>query len=323
MSKRSINLSIVIVNYQTANLVTQCLDSLLHQLENREAQVVIVDNCSRDNSVNVLRNWITIHDVRKVIHLLEAHSNSGFSAGNNLGIRAVEADLYLLLNSDTILRPEAVAAMLRSARNHPEAGIISPRLEWPDGIPQQSCFRYVSPISEFIDAAQSGPITTLLNCFNVPLPVSNATVTPAWTSFACVLVRREVIDTVGLMDEGFFMYFEDLEYCRRARKAGWNIVHNPEARIVHLRGGTSPVKRMALDRKRLPRYYFASRTRYLYLAYGRLGLTLANVLWLLGRCLSRGREILERRRPGVSERQWLDIWTNWLDPGVPWSNQQQ
>jgi GT2 family glycosyltransferase len=131
-----------------------------------------------------------------------------------------------------------------------------------------------------------------------------------------------MVNKIGLMDDGFFMYFEDVEYCRRARKACWKIVHNPEARVVHLRGGSSPVKKRAAERKRLPRHYYAARTRYLYLAYGRLGLTLANVLWLLGRSVSKSREVLERRGLGVPEKQWLDIWTNWFNPGTPWSQQK-
>ena len=133
------------------------------------------------------------------------------------------------------------------------------------------------------------------------------------------MVLHEVLDAIGPMDEGFFMYFEDVEFCRRARNAGWGIVHNPNARVVHLRGGSSPVKQRIIERKRLPRYYFASRTRYFYLTYGWWGLTLANILWSLGRFVSRSRELLERRPQSVPDRQWRDIWTNWLHPGERWS----
>lgn len=137
-----------------------------------------------------------------------------------------------------------------------------------------------------------------------------------------MLVRLRLLDQIGLVDDGFFMYFEDVEFCRRARKAGWDIVHNPKARVVHLRGGSSPVKQRVIEGKRLPRYYYASRTRYFYLAYGWFGLTLANILWSPGRCVSKCREAVERRGSGVPEKQWLDIWTNWLNPDTPWSQQQ-
>ena len=226
------------------------------------------------------------------------------------------------MNSDTIVRPEAIATLLQTAESHPEAGIVSPRLEWPDGTPQESCFRYLSPMSELIGAAHTGPITAILKRFDVPLPVSDTMVKPDWTSFACVLIRREVVNDIGLMDDGYFMYFDDVDYCRRARKAGWDILHNPKARVVHLRGGSSPVKQRTLERKRLPRYYYASRTRYFFLAYGWVGLTLANLLWSLGRLVSKSREIFERRGPAVPDKQWLDIWTNWFHPGIPWLRPQ-
>lgn len=323
MPDHRMRLAVVIVNYKTANLVIQCLESTLPQLAGIDAQVVVVDNCSQDNSLAILRDWVLADDDGHVVKLVDAGTNGGFSAGNNIGIRAIDAKFYLLLNSDTIVRPGAIATLLQTAETWPEAGIVSPRLEWLDGTPQESCFRYLSPLSELIDAARTGPVTAALARFTVPLPVSDTIVRPDWTSFACVLVGRGLLNQIGLMDEGFFMYFEDVEFCRRARKAGWDIVHNPKARVVHLRGGSSPVKQRTLERKRLPRYYYASRTRCLYLAYGRLGLTLANILWSLGRCVSKCRETLERRGPGVPEKQWLDIWTNWLNPGAPWSNSKQ
>jgi GT2 family glycosyltransferase len=232
-------------------------------------------------------------------------------------MKTIDAEYYLLLNSDTIVRSGAIATLLQTADANPDAGIFSPRLEWSDATPQESCFRSPSPFSELIGSAQTGPITTALKRFDVPLPVSATIVYPQWTSFACVLLRREMVVEVGPLDEGYFMYFEDVEFCRRARKAGWNIVHNPKARVVHLRGGSSPVKQRLLEGKRLPRYYYASRTRYFYQAYGRRGLTLANILWSFGRCVSKCREVLERRKR-TPENQWLDIWTNWLKPDVPW-----
>lgn len=307
-------LAVIIVNYRTADLAIQCLESLVPQLSAGERQAIVVDNCSGDGSAQILKDWIAANGAGNVVRLLEAERNAGFSAGNNVGIRAVEAEFYLLLNSDTIVRPQALLTLLETAAREPQAGLVSPRLEWPDGTPQQSCFRYPSPASEFIDAAQTRPVTALLKPFDVPMPVSDAAVHPQWTSFACVLLRRAVINDVGPMDDGFFMYFEDIEYCRRARKAGWDIVHDPAARVVHLRGGSSPVKKRTMERKRLPRYYYKSRTRYFYLAYGWAGLTLANLLWSLGRLVSRSREIIERKDPGVPDKQWLDIWTDWLPP---------
>ncbi len=313
-----VQLAAVVINYKTPDLVMQCLSSLLSQLDSVTFRVVVVDNCSHDGCVPAIANWIAAHDGKNIVRLIESETNVGFSGGNNLGIRSVDADYYLLLNSDTIVRPEAIAKLLATAESNRQAGIISPRLEWPDGTPQVSCFRYLSPMSEFIGAAHTGPITAILKRFDIPLPLSDTIVKPHWTSFACVLLRREMLDKIGLMDDGFFMYFEDVEFCRRARKAGWEIVHDPTARVIHLRGGSSPVKKNALERKRLPRYYYVSRSRYFYLAYGRLGMTFGNVLWSLGRCVSKSRELWARRERGVPEKEWRDIWTNWIHPDCPW-----
>jgi GT2 family glycosyltransferase len=318
-----IELVVVVVNYETPDLVIQCLTSLINEIEGSNSRIVVVDNCSRDNSLEKLQDWILNNNEFRLTQLIRAESNLGFSNGNNLGILAVNADYYLLLNSDTIVRPGAIAVMLATAGSHQHAGIISPRLEWPDGTPQESCFRYLSPISEFISAAQTGPFTALLRRWDVPLTLTDTIVKPNWTSFACVLLRHDMLNEIGLMDDGFFMYFEDVEFCRRASKAGWEIVHNPDAKVVHLRGGSSPVKQRALERKRLPRYYYASRTRYFYRAYGWPGLTLANVLWTLGRSILKCRELLARRERGAPEKAWLDIWTNWFHPDAVWSNSKQ
>lgn len=318
MPDERVNLAVVIINYRTPDLVIQCLNSLLTELVDVSARVVVVDNASCDGSFATIKDWISARDSGNCVQLVESATNAGFSGGNNIGIQAVDADYYLLLNSDTIVRPGAIAILLQTAVRERRAGMISPRLEWPDGTPQESCFRFLSPMSELIGTARTGPVTTMLRKFVVPLPPSNSAIEPQWTSFACVLLRREMVDEIGFMDEGFFMYFEDVEYCHRAHQAGWMIVHNPEARVVHLRGGSSPVKQRTLERRRLPPYYYASRTRYFYLVYGWPGLTFANVLWHLGRCVSKCREVLGRRERGSSENEWRDIWTNWRHPNAPW-----
>jgi GT2 family glycosyltransferase len=310
-------LAVVIINFRTPDLVASCLDSLLGELDAADHAVVVVDNASCDGSAAKLEQRIAANATHALVRLICSERNLGFSGGNNVGLRAIDADYYLLLNSDTIVRHGAIAALLKAAESYPNAGIISPRLEWPDGTPQESCFRFPTPLSEFIAAAQTGPVTSLLKRFDVPLAVRDTIARPAWTSFACVLLRKEMLEVIGLMDEGFFLYFEDVEFCRRARAAGWEIVHDPAARVVHLRGGTSPVKRLAAQQKPLPRYYYESRSRFFYVAYGHLGLTLANTLWWLGRCISKGRELIGHRQPSLPKRQWRDIWTNWLVPSRP------
>ncbi|VXD21640.1 Glycosyl transferase, family 2 [Planktothrix serta PCC 8927] len=313
-SVEKVQLAIVIINYRTPQLVIDCLKSLENQLKVGDDQVIIVDNASGDNSVELLQQTITDHHWFSWVKLLASPVNGGFSAGNNLGMKAIEADAYLLLNSDTIVRPGAISSLLHAWKTHPEAGLISPRLEWPDSTPQISCFRYHSPLSQLIDAAATGPVTKLFQQYDVPMEVSNTSFEPEWTSFACVLIRREVIQQIGFMDEGYFMYFDDVDYCRRVHQAGWQILHWPEARVVHLRGGSGSVKADMAARRRPRPYLYASRSRYFAKFYGIVGLWLTNLLWLVGRSLSWVRELVGNKKPHTCEFQAQDIWINCLTP---------
>jgi len=308
-------LAVVIINYKTPKLVIDCLVSLLPELKGIKAKVVVVDNASQNDSCLLIRSWITENLADSHVELLASNENAGFSAGNNLGVQHVEAEHYLLLNSDTIVREGALSLLLKAAKKDDFAGLISPRLEWPDSAPQESCFRFHTPISELISSANTGFITKIFQKFNVPFKVSEQAAYYDWTSFACVLVKAEVFKDVGLMDDGYFMYFEDVAFAHKAKQAGWKVLNIPDAHVVHLRGGSSPVKSQAKQRKRLPRYFYESRTRYFYQVYGRLGLLMANVFWTLGFGVSLFRRFLSSTfKTNVSEYQWRDIWVNFVNP---------
>jgi GT2 family glycosyltransferase len=138
------------------------------------------------------------------------------------------------------------------------------------------------------------------------------------------MIRREVIEQIGELDDGFFMYFEDVEFCFRARQAGWRILHEPAATVVHLHGGSSPLKARASRRKRLPRYYYESRTRYFYKLYGHLGLLAANCWWTLGWTISSFRSLLQKTyQSPACEAQWRDIWMNFWTPMAPYTHPQE
>ncbi len=313
-------INIIIVNYRTPQLVIDCLLSLQNDFVSKWFTVTVVDNYSGDDSVAKIEQAIAKHQWNESVTLIKSAVNGGFSAGNNLGIQAKKADAYLLLNSDTIVRPGAIKSLLETMQANPKAGLISPRLEWLDETPQISCFRYHSPLSELIDAAATSPVTKILGHYNVPMTVSDTPIETDWTSFACVLIRHEVVEQIGLMDEGYFMYYDDVDYCRRARNAGWQILHYPQARIVHLRGGSNSVKADVAARKRPKSYLYASRTRYFTKFYGSMGLLIANLFWLIGRSISLMRELLKNKEPHVCEYESLDIWHNWRNPMKPFSN---
>jgi len=306
---------IVVINFRTAGLVRNCLAALGPELEEVDARVVVVDNFSNDGSADEIAEWLRTGPLWKSrIFLIRSPSNAGFSGGNNTGVAAFDADHILLLNSDTLVREGALKAMLAASAREKDAGIIAPRLEDEDGTPQISCFRTHSPLSEFLYAAETAPLDRLFSFAVVPTPVSDRPVGCDWVSFACVLIKRKALDDAGPMDEGYFMYFEDADYCRALKKLGWRIVYEPSARVVHLRGGSSPVKSSLKAKKRPPAYYYAARTRYFRKAFGPFGLYAANFLWLLGRGVARLRAAFGKSAPLLCENQGKDQWTNWRDP---------
>lgn len=310
-------LSVVIVNYRTPRLCIECLDSL-SDIDGLDMEIFVVDNDSRDDSTAQIHRAIA-HNNWASVKLVKSARNGGFSAGNNIGISASCGDLILLLNSDTIMYAGAIELLVQTMLGNPRAGMVSPRLEWPDGRPQESCFRFHHPVNELIRSACTGPITKFLKHYEVPMPVTEDVSYPEWTSFACVMIRREVFEGIGPLDEGFFMYFEDVDFCQRARKAGWGIINNPSAHVVHLRGGSSPVKSQAAKKKRLPRYFYESRSRYYFKYFGRAGLLAANLFWHLGSCIGFLRKLLNPSyQLNICERQGRDIWINFRDPTAPY-----
>ena len=311
------DLVVSIINFRTCDLTLACVRSVLDELGRLDgvtAEVIVVDNRSDDGSAEAIADWIAAQVPPVPVRLVLSSTNSGFSGGHNQAIGAQRAAHYLLMNSDGLLRPGMLGNLLAAARAAPAAGLFAPRIEHEDGTVQTSCFGLPNPASEVIRGAVTAPVTRLLGRFDVPLPVPPPPERIGWASFACILLSGRMIDALGPLDEGYFLYFEDVEYCMRARRAGWRLVHVPEARMVHFRGGSGPVKKLAGERRRLPGYFYASRSRYFYQAGGRLGLLAANLGWMLGRGIAALRPLTGRERvPGIAG-EWRDIWINFLTP---------
>jgi len=310
-------LAIVVLNLRTSDMTIDCLRSLDGQVEPGQDLVVVVDNGSGDGSVERIRSAARDRGWEEWVKVIASAVNVGFPAGCNIGIRAACADAYLLLNNDTIVLPGAMRALRQALEQHREAGIISPQLQWPDGEPQANCRRYISPITEFLHAAATGPFTKLLKRHDMVLPVPDGPAEAQWLCFAAALIRREVFEEIGLLDEGYFNYFDDVDFCRRTRQAGWTVLSWPEAKVVHLMGRSQSVESDRSARRRRPAYFYASRARYFTKFYGRGGLWVTNLLWILGRGVSLARETLGSKKPHTCECEWLDIWKNWWDPLKP------
>jgi len=310
-------LIVSIINYRTGSLTIACIESVLADMGSIDGEIVVIDNASGDGSDALIASWIKANPHQTPVHLICSKDNSGFSGGHNQVFAAVAADYYLVLNSDAALRPGFLGKMLESAQANPKAGLIAPRLEDEDGTVQTSCFMFHRPATEFIRGACSGPVTRLLGRWNLPLGPNPDPARIEWASFACILVNGRMIADIGPMDDGYFLYFEDVEFCLRARRAGWSLLYVPEARAIHYRGGSGPVKALRKAHKRMPIYYWRSRARYFTHAYGRIGPWVANLSWHAGRALAHLRWLTGRRPYPTVEQEAKDIWIGASNPLIP------
>jgi N-acetylglucosaminyl-diphospho-decaprenol L-rhamnosyltransferase len=296
-----------VLNFRTPQMTLDCVRSLVPELDRERDELVVVDNHSEDGSAELLRKSFAEPGLARV-RLIETERNGGFALGHNAAVRAIEADAYLLVNSDALFRAGAVATLWRRLDSDPRCAVVAPRLEESDGTPQTSCFRFHTPISEFVSAASTAPITRLLQRHEVPLPVRAEPESPDWTSFACVLVRGAALRAAGLLDESFFMYYEDVDLCRRLRRLGYTVASEPSARVVHRGGASSGVDAKETALRRRPRYFYASRVRYFRKHFGPLGPLAANLMWSAGRSISWARETFGRKAVHTVEHELLDRW---------------
>jgi GT2 family glycosyltransferase len=287
------------VNYQTPDLVVDCLHSLLPEVDPTEP-IIVVDNGSNDDSVARLQNRISTSPMADRVHLVPLPGNAGYAAGNNAGIRWAQRhfatlEYYLLLNPDTVVRPGAVRALVEFLDAHPRVGIAGSRLEDPDGTPQRSAFRFPTLLGELEGGLRWGLVTRWLRSFVVAPPVCDEPHQTDWVAGASMMIRQEVIEQIGLMDEGFFLYFEEVDYCKQAQRAGWSCWYVPRSRVVHLVGQSTGVTDLKAAPRRVPQYWFASRLRYFVKNHGRLYAAWASAVWAMGYALWRVRRWLQRK----------------------------
>ncbi len=278
------NLWIVIVNYRTEDLVVDCLNSLSVQISDLEKiQVVVVDNNSGESSVAKLSVAIEREGWQPWVEVVPLDFNGGFAFGNNAGIRMAlsspePVDYIMLLNPDTVVPPGAIKALVRFMGAHPEAGIAGSELENADGSVECSAHTFPSPLGELEGAARLGLLSRLLGRHKVAPPVFEHECD--WVSGASMIMRRQVIEDIGLMDEGYFLYFEEVDICRRSRQAGWQCWYVPSSRVIHLEGASTGIHATG---KRRAKYWYESRRRYFVKSYGISGLVIADLLWAIGR----------------------------------------
>jgi GT2 family glycosyltransferase len=223
-------LSIIIVTYNSTADIDACLGSLVQHPPSTDHEIVVIDNASTDGTVAAIRSrW---HGVR----VIESPANVGFARANNVGIQQTSGSLILLLNPDTSVPAGSLDALVGALDSRSDAAVAGPRLVDAEGRAELSFGRMLSPVAELRQkfliegSRRAGPIAAYVESITrKPREVD-------WVSGACLLVRRADAEAVGLMDERFFMYVEDVDFCASIRARGRRVLFCPAAEIVHVRG---------------------------------------------------------------------------------------
>jgi N-acetylglucosaminyl-diphospho-decaprenol L-rhamnosyltransferase len=294
-----VKLLVVILNYKVADLTIGCLGSLARELPGiAGSRAVVVENGSGDDSAERLGDAIVAKGWDAWVELVPLARNLGFTAGNNLMVRRALSppdppEYVLLLNADTVVAPDAISGLVRFMDEHPRAGIAGARLEFADGRPQGTPFRFPSLASEFDRGLGIGVISRWLSRWAVCPPKPLAACPVDWVAGAAMIIRREVIERVGPLDEGFFAYFEDADYCLNARRSGWSTWYVPDSLIVHFQGSSSGID--AGTGARLPAYWFEVRRWFFLKNHGPIYAGLADAAFLLGCAIGGLRRKIQRR----------------------------
>lgn len=293
------DVSVVIVNWNTRDILRDCLQSVYAQTEGIQFEVIVVDNASIDGSADM------VGQAFPQVTLIANPDNKGFAAANNQGMAIAQGRYILLLNSDTIVLGNAIAETMAFADHNERAAVIGCRVLNPDHTMQPTCFMYPSVVNMFLFATYLYKLFPRSRFFGRERMTwwNRDDVREVEVVTGCYMfVRREAIDAVGVMDENFFMYGEETDWCYRFKHAGWKLLFTPEPNIIHLGGASS---KLAADEM----YLYLRKSTLLFihknrsaLAYGAarilvvLFLALRIPYWLLASVVKRGDRSACRRR---------------------------
>ena len=289
---------VTLINYRTPELTLRALASVLEDSQALPGtRVALIENDSQDGSLDSLAAAIAARGWGDRVCLNASPRNGGFSYGVNRGVALGLAsdrppDYLYLLNSDARVEPGAVAALAQFLDAHPEAGIAGSQVFGPDGETHRTAFRFPGLASELEAALGLGAATRLLDRWVVSKPVPRIATQVEWLAGASMMIRRQVFEQIGRFDENFFLYYEETDFCRRARAAGWSTWYLPESRVEHLGAASTGWKDHSKPRSP---WWFEGRRYYFYKSHGRVYLWATNLAWLLGHLFWRLRKAIQRK----------------------------
>ena len=288
-----------IVNFRTKEMALRAAEAALAAMEGIDGGIVVLDNDSGDGSAEWLRAQVAGRgwDAGGRVRVVESPCNGGFGAGHNAAMAAGlpngrRPDHVYLLNSDAFPAPDAVRRLLDAMEADPGIGLAGSYIHGPGGEPHCTCFRFPSVAGEFESALGFGPVSRLLSRSVVAMPIPQETIELDWTAGASLMMRQDMLDAIGGFDEGFFLYFEETDLCRRARAAGWRVAYVRASEVEHIGSVSTGMK----DWERIPSYYLDSRLRYFVKSHGAAYAAAATLAFAVG-AVGGGLRDLVRPRP--------------------------
>jgi len=277
---------VCIVNYKTPHLVEECLAGL-ESLGNQDTSlnVVVVNNESGDDSVDRLNAFIEDKKWHSWVTIIDGEINGGFSYGNNIAIRHLkdhfQPEYFWLLNPDTLPLPDSLQQLIETLNSDDTIGIAGSRLQDEDGTGQIAAFNFPKPFGDFVNTLGVGFIRRLFSRYVIAERLHEGEPEQVdWVAGASMLIRASVIDKVGLMDDHYFLYFEEVDYCLAAKNTGFSTYIVPSSLVIHHVGAATGISDTRKQAPRRPRYWFESRKRFFAKNYGTFGLLLADCLWM-------------------------------------------
>jgi hypothetical protein len=313
-----VDVSIVIVNWNTRDYVRACLKSIYEHRGSVSIEVIVVDNDSSDGSADMIRRQFP--DVR----LLARRENLGFAGGNNAGMEVARGDCVLLLNPDTVLLDDVVARSLDYLREHPEVGVLGCQVYESRTTIQRTCFRFPSPLNTLAWVTGFGgwfPKSRIAGRASYG-PWSRETARPVEVvSGMYMFIRREALEDVGLMDDQYFMFAEEADWCYRFHVAGWGCVFAPVGRILHVDGGSkstaqASVKMYVEMQKSMLLFHQKHRGRLSWAISKSLfciSMPLRASWWLIWGALGAGKLSKHKAKQSIAASRW-----HWLGKEPAW-----
>lgn len=235
------DLSIIIVTWNSEKYIRNCLDSILLSTGDFQNEIILVDNASADQTTNIVKG------LYPQVKLIQNRKNAGYAKANNQGMKESQGKYLLLLNPDTEVLENALISMLRFLEENTQVGALGPRLLYPDKTVQPSCREfptYATLIWEFSDLSRIFPKSKIFSRWRMGYFKFNQIREVDQPMGSCLLLRRATLQDVGIFDENFPMFFNDVDLCYRIKQAGWKIYYYPDAQVLHHKGAaTRQVKR--------------------------------------------------------------------------------